>query len=370
MSKYLDFIREFRLGINEYHTLSAKETLHVLAETQPEHFEDLKWVSMHLALDIQRIIAKNPHIDVQEMFTIIEANLSDDVYRLTNKIYQEDNAGDHQLVSKIKLEHKLNEIIGLHEVKHFINKLRAQIRIRQEREKLGLQTNTAQTLHMVFKGNPGTGKTTIARIVGELLYDMGILKTRKFIETDRAGLIGRYLGETAQKTVAKVQEALDGVLFIDEAYSLMDNYADGSGYGKESIDTLVKSVEDYRERLIVILAGYSSEMDEFMEMNPGLKSRFPNVIEFPDYTVDELMLMTQRLFAKNDYTYSSETEEYLRNLFLIAKENPQFGNGRYVRNLFENALRNQALRLDHIHPLTRDELVTIKKEDIDPMLLT
>ena len=257
----------------------------------------------------------------------------------------------------------LDQIIGLDEVKRFLVSLEAQLRIRGERIKMGLPVNPTQTLHMIFTGNPGTGKTTIARYVSQIFHKMGVLKTNILVETDRSGLIAGYVGQTALKTRERVEEALDGILFIDEAYALA-NDADSGGFGKEAIDTLVKCIDDYRDRLVVILAGYAREMEQFLETNPGLKSRFPTVIDFPDYSVDELMLMTERMFDEQSYVLTEGAKAKLRAVYAEAKDNPHFGNGRFARNLFEKALRNQAMRLNSVPDLTKSLLVTIEEEDI------
>ena len=154
----------------------------------------------------------------------------------------------------------------------------------------------SQTLHMIFKGNPGTGKTTMARIIGEVLYNIGVLSSNNFVETDRSGLVAGYVGQTAIKTKEIIESALGGVLFIDEAYALAQDASSGSGFGKEAIDTLVKGMDDNRENLLVILAGYSDDMDNFLDINPGLRSRFANIIEFKDYCTKDLMIICDNLY--------------------------------------------------------------------------
>ncbi len=266
--------------------------------------------------------------------------------------------------NEFNLEEKLNKVVGLNEVKDFIRSLQAQLKIREQRKHLGLPVDESQTLHMIFKGNPGTGKTTMARIVGEVLYNIGVLNSKTFIETDRSGLVAGYVGQTAIKTKEKLESALGGIIFIDEAYSLAQDVGSGSDFGKEAIDTIVKVMDDNRENLLVILAGYDNKMNRFLDINPGLKSRFANIIEFKDYSVEELLIISDNLFKNKGYILTQEANDKMKYIFKEACKVPGFGNGRYVRNIFEKALRNQAVRLEKVNNLTKENLITIEACDV------
>ena len=266
---------------------------------------------------------------------------------------------------EFNLEECFDDIVGLDEVKNYIRALAAKIKINREREKLGIQSNTTQTLHMIFKGNPGTGKTMMARTVANLLYNLNVISTNNIVETDRAGLVAGYIGQTAQKTTDKVFEAMNGVLFIDEAYTL--SQGGENDFGHEAIDTLVKLMDDNRDRLVVILAGYSENMQQFLDVNPGLQSRFPNIVEFSDYNLEQLMQITQNMFSKNGYELSDEAVIKLRAILDEVRVDPRFGNGRYVRNIFERATTNQALRINSVSDLTKEILTTIIPEDIEKL---
>ena len=258
----------------------------------------------------------------------------------------------------------LEELTGLDSVKEEIRKLVSFLEIQKKRKEHGLSAS-AQTLHMVFTGSPGTGKTTVARIIAKIYAALGILKKGHLIETDRSGLVGQYVGHTEAKTTEVINIAMDGILFIDEAYSLYKQ--SGNDFGKEAIDTLVKRLEDDRGRLIVIVAGYKREMDDFINSNPGLRSRFNTYINFEDFNAQELIDILKRLCKNGDYILNPEAEKKL--LKLCEKEiegsRGNFGNGRFVRNTFEKILRNQAMRLHTIKKdISKEDFMNLTEQDI------
>lgn len=258
---------------------------------------------------------------------------------------------------------ELKSLIGLERVKHDVDSLRNLIKIQALRKQQGLP-NTSVSYHCVFSGNPGTGKTTVARIVAGIYKELGILKKGHLVEVDRSKLVGEYVGQTAPKTNKVIDEALDGVLFIDEAYSLV---GEGSDYGAEAIATLLKRMEDDRDRLVVILAGYTNEIKEFINSNPGLKSRFNRYIQFDDYSAEELTEIFKRNLRKSRYKIKRDAFEELQNVIesAVVSRDKNFGNARYVRNLFEKIVQNQANRLAKMESINNDELSIITREDIN-----
>jgi len=258
---------------------------------------------------------------------------------------------------------ELRTMVGLERVKDEVTAATNLVRVRQMREQMGLPT-LPMSLHMVFTGNPGTGKTTVARLVALIYKELGLLKTGHLTEVDRSGLVGGYVGQTAIKVKEVIQGALGGILFIDEAYALK---ADGQdSYGQEAINTLLKSMEDHRDDLVVIVAGYTREMDAFLETNPGLRSRFNRYIHFDDYTGEDLLNIYQFMCASNGYTSTQIAAHQLKSHFakLYAERDHTFGNARTVRNVFETILQHQAARVVTIHQPTADDLSFIDLADI------
>ena len=258
---------------------------------------------------------------------------------------------------------ELNSLIGLNSVKQQIVTLTNFIRVQQMRQEQGLKIPHV-SYHCVFTGNPGTGKTTVARLVSEIYKELGVLKKGHLVETDRSGLVAEYVGQTAVKTNQIVDKALDGVLFIDEAYSLVDGGS--SDFGKEAISTLLKRMEDDRDRLVVILAGYTADMQRFIDSNPGLQSRFNRYIEFPDYTAEELYQIFCLNAKKYEYTLSEEASFVLQDALrrAVANKDKNFGNGRFVRNIFEKTIETQANRLSAEGHVSAESLSTIEAADI------
>lgn len=277
----------------------------------------------------------------------------------------DDNPGSGKNALEIMLE--LKALVGLTGIKKLIEEIYAFVEIRKRRQKEKLDVEPL-VLHMIFKGNPGTGKTTVARILGKLLKEVGVLHKGHLIEVERADMVGEFIGHTAQKTREQIKKALGGLLFIDEAYSLASG--GDKDFGKEAIDVLVKGMEDHKNNLVLILAGYQDEMDWFLATNPGLRSRFPVNITFPDYSILELLDIADLMLQKREYNLSNGAREELR--FVIEKEHKRHkhsGNARLVRNLIERAIRRQAVRLIQKNgELSRNDLMALAREDLQGAL--
>lgn len=260
------------------------------------------------------------------------------------------------------LKKELNEYIGLDTVKKEVESLINLVTVQKMRKENGLPVNDL-SLHMVFSGNPGTGKTMVARLMARIYKSLGILSKGHLVEVDRSGLVAGYVGQTAIKTGEAIQKAMGGVLFIDEAYALTNR--GGNDYGQEAVDTLLKAMEDHRDDLIVIVAGYTELMEEFVHSNPGLESRFNRFLNFPDYTVQEMMDIFDMRCRKSGYELAEDARGLLRSLLaLLSLDVKGFGNARGVRNLFERTVAAQANRLAALPDVTREMLMTLTADDL------
>lgn len=250
----------------------------------------------------------------------------------------------------------LERLVGLEACKREINQQVQLIRITQMRASAGLKNPTVSR-HLVFVGNPGTGKTTVARLVGRIYKALRVVPDGHLVETDASGLVAGFVGQTALKTAEQIDAALGGILFVDEAYGLTRN-----DFGIEAIDTLVKGMEDHRDELVVIVAGYTDEMREFLASNPGLQSRFPTTITFADYSAAELVDILRRIAADNDYTIPDDPR--LAEAVAARMSGPGFGNAREMRNIFEAGVRRQAWRLKDVADVSVEQLKSLTVEDL------
>ena len=276
-----------------------------------------------------------------------------------DKIITEDKGNLQNLLSE------LDKLVGLAKVKELVREIMAFVEISRRRERFNLK-NENLVLHMIFSGNPGTGKTTVARLLGKMLAELKVLPKGHLTEVERADLVGEFIGHTAQKCREQIRKAMGGILFIDEAYSLARGGE--KDFGKEAIDTLVKAMEDHKKEIILILAGYQREMEYFLRTNPGLRSRFPIQIHFPDYSSEELLEIAQLMLDERQYSLSVGAAEYLRS-YLKSRTTDKianFSNARLVRNLIEKAIRRQAVRLVNRNIYSRNDLMVLLREDFLP----
>ena len=263
--------------------------------------------------------------------------------------------------SVTELMAELDGLIGLANVKAEVRRLTSLLQVQQIRAERGLPVMEVSH-HLVFTGNPGTGKTTVARLLSQIYRAIGVVAKGHLVETDRAKLVAGYVGQTAMKTLTTLEASLGGMLLIDEAYALARG--GDNDFGREAIDTLVKFMEDHRDDLAIVAAGYTEEMADFIETNPGLKSRFTRTIEFPDYTDDELVAIFIGLGDKNRYSCSDDALDRVRHFISVEPRSRGFGNARFVRNLFETAVAHQAQRLAPLSDPSDEQLTTLTADDI------
>ena len=350
---------------------SVKENSHSF-----KYLESLLFLnSLNIDTSIKQKIKNSIETIIIDFFTLIvnldnqisdyEKEKYEELKRLLHLDYstvKEDSSNtfssDDSLEATLK---ELEELVGLSDIKNEVKSLINFAKVNEIRKSKGLPT-VSLSLHSVFFGPPGTGKTTIARLISKAFKSLGILKKGHLIETDRSQLVAGYVGQTAIKTKEVLDKALDGVLFIDEAYSLSSD----DDFGKEAIDTLLKYMEDNRDRLIVIVAGYENEMAEFINTNPGLKSRFNKYFNFPNYSGSELLEILIRIIQKNKFIISEEAKGKLTYIIndAIFAQGKQFGNARFARNLYEQIIQNQFLRVSQLENIEEEHLSEITLADL------
>ena len=269
-----------------------------------------------------------------------------------------------EIPPKEKIEDLLAELdsyVGMDAIKAEVRSLINMVQVYKLRREHDLPTMD-MSLHMVFSGNPGTGKTTVARIMARIYHSLDILSKGQLVEVDRSGLVAGYVGQTALKTQKVIEKAMGGVLFIDEAYAL--NGKSENDFGQEAIDTILKAMEDHRDDLVVIVAGYTELMDRFIHSNPGLESRFNRFLEFEDYTTEQMVAIFKMQCKKGCYVLAQGTEELVRDFIAEESAGDSFGNARGVRNLFEHILVAQNNRLAKLEKVTRNDLMQILPDDV------
>lgn len=319
-----------------------------------------------------QVIGLERYLRVIIRYIMFVENRLDDVVVKSEMVDRRVGLATMQQEQEIRLNRLLSELdsmVGLESVKREIHDLINLMRVKMIRKEHGLEAPSV-SMHLVFAGNPGTGKTVMARKLAEIYQCIGVLETGVLVETDRSGMVAGYMGQTAELVKQKVEEAKGGILFIDEAYTLSNSGREGD-YGQEAIDTLLKLMEDKRDEFAVIVAGYPKEMEDFLNSNPGLRSRFNKYIYFEDYSANELYDIFLQMCAKNDYHLQPQLEEKMLYIIekMIAKQGRKFANARDIRNFFEKVVTNQANRVVSLNPSDVEELLTITAQDLEVGLL-
>lgn len=315
-------------------------------------------------------IVDNPNYknEIKRVAQLVNANLIEYYgYSTLQSICKPHSAVQEDTRTLEDLLEELDSLVGLEAVKIKVDDLIAYQKVQKLRRENNLHS-AKNTLHLAFTGNPGTGKTTVARIVGYIYKQIGLLSKGHFVEVSRTDLIAGYQGQTALKVKSVIDKAKGGVLFIDEAYSITENDHSDS-YGRECLTELTKALEDYRDDLVVIVAGYTEPMNKFFESNPGLKSRFNTFIEFPDYETDELESILYAMCKKNDYELDDNAKVIIHKYLeeCVSKKDENFANGRLVRNLYDDLVMNHAKRVVNIEAPTKRDLSTIEDADFKPI---
>lgn len=366
----LGAVYEQGLGVPVDYEASARWTRLAASQGYPEAGGNLGWLyenGLGVEKDLQKarhwyeVAIHKDYAEAQQRLAHLSDALNGSQAELARPLARNDSINEY-------LEAAFAGVVGLDMVRQEIFRQASYIHVQQLRAKQGMPVPEWPSRHLVFSGNPGTGKTMVARIIAGLYLKLGILNSDRIVETDRAGLVGAHVGETALKTRALVESALGGILFIDEAYALARTSQ--QDFGREAIETLLKMMEDHRDNLVVIVAGYGTEMDEFIQSNPGLSSRFNRFLHFPNYTPEELLSIFQGFCRQHAYVVNDSVQHGLKRIFAreIQAQREHFGNARYVRNLFEKVLEAHAQRVYALGEASAHELATILAVDIESAL--